>query len=150
MIVMCYPFNKIVRFILSKGNVPVISKAWLTFVIIALFQLFNLSTRLNNNEKLFDYILYALPALVFFLIIDILRVNENILLFKIIRNRWFRWITAIVLFLPIIATSKNILSNLGINDIYYLYSLVIAILYLFIYLKKPTKNKSNTIEITSP
>lgn len=154
MVVIIYPFNKLLRYVLKRAKVPIVSSAWLAFIILLMFQLVNLSLRLHDTLIVLRYIFIALPGLVFFLITDILRTNETTIYFRALRNGWFRWISASLLLLFLIPTFQVFIRKIDASaDPYYIYSLAITIIYLVFYLRKPKQKDAasiNNVQSPSP
>ncbi|MNW48231.1 hypothetical protein D3C74_255850 [compost metagenome] len=144
-----YPFKVLFRWLTGLSKYKNVATSFITFGALVLIYLIFITLRSETTEGILRGALLTIPIFVLYLIIDLLKSNENNKFIKFIHHLVVRILVAILTFIIVFVFYSQ-----QLHDLFFIKSLLIGIVYVCVILrrrtKKPRKNNIHENAIQSP
>ncbi|WP_342427850.1 hypothetical protein [Paenibacillus sp. FSL L8-0158] len=141
LILILYPFKVLVRWLLGFLNFKNAVTSFITFGTLALSYLIFITLRSQSIEDILKGALIAIPVFVLYLIIDLQKSNEHSKFIKFIHHLAVRIIVSVFTFILVLSFYYQ-----QLHDIFYIKSFLIAIVYMFVILRRRTKKITRKVK----
>ncbi|MEC0182888.1 hypothetical protein P4H61_15500 [Paenibacillus peoriae] len=142
LIFIVYPFKVLVRWLAGFLKLKNSATSFITFGTLTLLYLIFITIRSQSIEDILRGALIAIPVFVLYLIIDLQKSNEHSKFIKFIHHLAVRIIISVFTFILVLSFYSH-----QLHDVLYIKSLLIAIVYMFVILRRRTKK---TRKVTLP
>ncbi|MET3207986.1 UNVERIFIED_CONTAM: Na+/pantothenate symporter [Paenibacillus sp. PvR008] len=134
LIFILYPFKVLVRWLAGFLKFKNVVTSFITFGTLALLYLIFITLRSQSIEDILRGALMAITVFVLYLIIDLQKSNEHSKFIKFIHHLAVRIIVSVFTFILVLSFYSQ-----QLHDVLYIKSLLIAIVYVFVILRRRTK-----------
>lgn len=129
-----YPFKVLVRWLVGFLKLNNTNISFITFIVLTLSYL--IFTTLNSQTiiDIIKRVLFTTPIFVVYLVIDLQKSNEHSKFIKFIYHPAVQIIVSVLMFIAVLAFYSQ-----QLHDVFYIKSLLIATVYMFVILRRRTK-----------
>lgn len=129
-----YPFKVLVRWLVGFLKLSNSNTSFITFIVLTLSYL--IFTTLNSQTivDIIKRVLFTTPIFVVYLVIDLQKSNEHSKFIKFVYHPAVQIIVSVLMFIAVLAFYSQ-----QLHDVFYIKSLLIATVYMFVILRRRTK-----------
>ncbi len=129
-----YPFKVLVRWLVGFLKLTNTNTSFITFIVLSLSYL--IFTTLNSQTivDIIKRVLFTTPIFVVYLVIDLQKSSEHSKFVKFIYHPAVQIIVSVLMFIAVLAFYSQ-----QLHDVFYIKSLLIATVYMFVILRRRTK-----------